>query len=122
MVACYKIAKNYQGARKNFNVATSAEFRTNRPATSVTDHLFQGLHRAIFTKESVPMLILLNRRKLPPNTTTQTITQLYVLEISDETFMANLTKPSNVSIGDAQGLGIITDDDLPLHRHWQGDL
>ena len=55
-------------------------------------------------------------RTFVSGTTTQTVSVPIVndtLDEPDETFLVNLTTPSNAVIGDAQGVGTITDDDVP---------
>ena len=50
------------------------------------------------------------------NETSKTITVAITGDTSienDETFLVNLTNPSNATLTDAQGIGIITNDDLP---------
>jgi len=52
----------------------------------------------------------------PPSTTTQIVTVIVngdLFDESDENFLVNLTNPTNATVADAQGIGTITDDDLP---------
>jgi len=52
----------------------------------------------------------------PVGSTTQPVTVLVngdVLDEADETFLVNLTAPTNATIADSQGVGTITDDDPP---------
>src|SRR5206468_2292528 len=49
-----------------------------------------------------------------PGQTSQSLTVLVngdTLDEADETFLVNLSNPSNASISDGQGVGTITDDD-----------
>ena len=51
-----------------------------------------------------------------PGETTQTVTVQVngdMLDEIDETFLVNLTSPTNATIVDGQGIGTITDDDAP---------
>ena len=55
-------------------------------------------------------------RTFAPGTVTQTVSVPIVNDMvvePDETFVVNLTTPSNAVIGDAQGVGTILNDDVP---------